>query len=222
MALLEQAAAFRWQVAELYDQIESLKAELAAEKNVSWVNAELSSQLAGARTERDALKSELAAIREMMGCGDNDPLPEAADDLLQATDRLLTEKEMLLKRCEELHAQRESTWRDFIEQRGVETPCGKCSGLGVCAYGSTATWSGGIGGQAMTSGICDKCWGSGDATRPWLNLRTLRHKERALIEALDIIQWLMDLQNGCPLPSFERNFERENKRAREFLAQHQP
>lgn len=51
------------------------------------------------------------------------------------------------------------------------TPCVGCAGLGVKAYGSTATWRGGIGGQAITNDICDTCWGSGDASRPWLNLR---------------------------------------------------
>lgn len=51
--------------------------------------------------------------------------------------------------------------------RGVEIPCKHCSGLGVRAYGSTATWHGGAGGMMITSDVCDCCWGSGDAHRKW-------------------------------------------------------
>ncbi len=55
----------------------------------------------------------------------------------------------------------------------IENPCPKCGGRGKRAYSSTATWHGGIGGQAITNGICDECWGSGDLNNKWLNLRTL-------------------------------------------------
>lgn len=64
----------------------------------------------------------------------------------------------------------------FLEWRGIpeEDYCKKCSGSGVVSYGSTSTWRGGIGGQMMTNGICDKCWGSGNENNPWLNLRLLK------------------------------------------------
>ena len=55
----------------------------------------------------------------------------------------------------------------------IHNLCSACGGRGKRMYGSTSTWRGGIAGQAMTLGICDKCWGSGDADRPWLNLRIL-------------------------------------------------
>ena len=59
--------------------------------------------------------------------------------------------------------------------RGIEEgdACSDCGGTGIKTYGSTATWHGGIGGQMMTSGICDRCWGSGSKSKPWLNLRVL-------------------------------------------------
>lgn len=61
----------------------------------------------------------------------------------------------------------------FIEMRiDRDTPCPKCRGLGVRAYGTTATWRGGIGGAAITSDVCDACWGSGSADRPWRSWRT--------------------------------------------------
>lgn len=69
------------------------------------------------------------------------------------------------------------TW--LCDVRCVDSPCPTCSGAGVAVYGSTSTWHGGIGGQAMTSGVCDKCWGSGDAERPWPSWRTIaRERER--------------------------------------------
>ena len=79
----------------------------------------------------------------------------------------------------------------WLEQmRGIESRCSRCDGFGCRAYGSTTTWRGGIGGQAITGGVCDKCWGSGDESRPWMNLRRLegeRRKERADLEAA--LQW---------------------------------
>lgn len=63
---------------------------------------------------------------------------------------------------------------DFKRRRGIRgTPCDKCGGWGARAYGSTSLWRGGTGGQAITTGICDKCWGSGDAEFPGIDLRML-------------------------------------------------
>ncbi len=64
----------------------------------------------------------------------------------------------------------------LMDMMGVEYPCDKCSGKGVRAYGSTATWGGGIGGQAITNGVCDVCWGTGDYYRHGMDLRVLRSK----------------------------------------------
>jgi hypothetical protein len=66
-------------------------------------------------------------------------------------------------------------WNRLWDLRSIgDYPCKLCTGTGVRTYGSTATWRGGIGGQAMTPGVCDCCWGSGDAERPWINLRELK------------------------------------------------
>lgn len=61
-------------------------------------------------------------------------------------------------------------------------PCKECGGSGVVTYGSTATWRGGIGGSAMTEDVCDKCWGSGDADKPWPSHRefyAMKRKEES-------------------------------------------
>lgn len=62
----------------------------------------------------------------------------------------------------------------LLENRGVETPCPACSGLGVRAYSSTTAWSGGMGGQMVTGGVCDKCWGSGDKHRSWPSWKEMK------------------------------------------------
>lgn len=71
-------------------------------------------------------------------------------------------------------------WDEFLEMRGIDggrdNPglCRACDGLGVQTYGSTATWRGGIGGQALTLDVCDRCWGSGLQSRPWPSHRITR------------------------------------------------
>ena len=62
---------------------------------------------------------------------------------------------------------------DYVRTyRGVYHSCPECNGTGVKMYGNTTTWRKGIGGAAMTNGVCDRCWGSGDADRPWYSHRT--------------------------------------------------
>lgn len=79
--------------------------------------------------------------------------------------------------------------RDLLRYRGVETPCGSCSGLGVRMYSNGATWRGGMGTANMPLDICDACWGSGDADRHWLNLRTLEADIDARAHALAERRW---------------------------------
>ena len=75
----------------------------------------------------------------------------------------------------------EEAFKEFVAHRGVETPCNECSGLGTKTYGSTATWHGGAGGQAITVGVCDRCWGTGDEHRKGVNLRAMRASEQTRI-----------------------------------------
>lgn len=69
--------------------------------------------------------------------------------------------------------------KDFLDWRDIpeEECCKKCGGRGIILYPSTSTWRGGIGGAMMTNDVCDKCWGSGNEKKPWLNLRLLRKKK---------------------------------------------
>jgi hypothetical protein len=72
----------------------------------------------------------------------------------------------------------EELYRWMCDMRGIEEPCKECGGFGVTTYGSTSTWRGGAGGQMLTSGVCDKCWGSGDAHRKWPSHRAAQNNER--------------------------------------------
>jgi len=66
---------------------------------------------------------------------------------------------------------KDGEYQKFLDWRGVENRCDRCGGSGSRLYSNTTTWHGGAGGQALTNGICDRCWGSGDVKHPWLNLR---------------------------------------------------
>lgn len=78
--------------------------------------------------------------------------------------------------------QRALTWR------GVKEPCATCCGSGVRSYVNTATWRGGIGGSAVTTDVCDTCWGSGDKHNPWTDLRAMERDRAARVtrEAADL------------------------------------
>jgi hypothetical protein len=76
----------------------------------------------------------------------------------------------------------------FLMLRGVETPCAGCGGYGVKMYASTATWRGGIGGQAITRDVCDRCWGTGDAHRKGTDLRKLESAFRTLEKKVAVLE----------------------------------
>lgn len=72
---------------------------------------------------------------------------------------------------------------EILMMRGVDAPelaCEKCAGLGATSYADTSTWRGGVGGQAFTNDVCDRCWGSGQKHRPWPSHRRFFQMERAL------------------------------------------
>jgi hypothetical protein len=90
----------------------------------------------------------------------------------ERAERAERDKDELLEVRQSLHAAM------MLEWRGVEHGCEclACGGAGVKSYPSTSTWRGGIGGQAFTTDVCDKCWGSGDRNNAWPS-------HRALVEA---------------------------------------
>lgn len=92
----------------------------------------------------------------------------------ERAERAERDKNELLEVRQSLHAAMMLEWRDV--EHGCE--CLACGGAGVKSYPSTSTWRGGIGGQAFTTDVCDKCWGSGDRNNAWPS-------HRALVEACE-------------------------------------
>jgi len=70
-------------------------------------------------------------------------------------------------------------WDWMCELRNVETPCKRCGGAGVSTYASSSTWGGGAGGMTPTSGVCDRCWGTGDEIRKGASYRLIQHWKNA-------------------------------------------
>lgn len=86
-------------------------------------------------------------------------------------------------------------------------PCSACGGPGRRMYPNTATWHRDtqIAGQAFSFDICDKCWGSGDEERPFLNLYEWGNRRApspavdALVEAAcELLTWVSDNANANP------------------------
>ena len=67
----------------------------------------------------------------------------------------------------------------LLQWRGIDlvNKCTRCNGRGVRWYGSGSTWRGGAGVSRPTRDVCDACWGSGDRTKPWTDLRRLRDEQ---------------------------------------------
>lgn len=111
-------------------------------------------------------------VEELMNNVDQENLVQASK-LEAEIAKLKAEREELQRRIDNF---RDEFLEKALEWRGisfVDEACDKCGGSGVVAYGSTATWHGGIGGQAITNGVCDKCWGSGSRLHKWADLRKL-------------------------------------------------
>ena len=97
-------------------------------------------------------------------------------ELLKDMDREMNKlsleerRQLLSEVSERIRPNEMLAWRGIYPEAG-DTPCPVCSGSGVRTYGDTSTWRGGVGGSAMTTDICDTCWGSGNSDRPWTDLR---------------------------------------------------
>lgn len=83
--------------------------------------------------------------------------------------------------------------------------CLKCNGSGVVLYASTSTWRGGMGGSAMTNGVCDSCWGSGNRWEPWDNLRELEAKYKADLSKAALT--VLEQRVGCGIMSNHQAIE---------------
>ena len=101
------------------------------------------------------------------------PFDEDPSENLSELDLCIEEIKQLQTKIAKLEKNRDYDKEHYIFVEIPEFPCKRCGGRGRRAYGSTSTWSGGIGGQMITGDVCDSCWGTGDATRKGANLRML-------------------------------------------------
>ena len=119
-------------------------------------------------------------------CDGNPNFCESAHHLAQASEHIKDQErtiatqqariEALESQNKQLLERRDTEYLRMLEWRGIdgiENACERCGGSGTAVYGSTSTWRGGAGGQMITSDICDRCWGSGDKSNKWTNLRRL-------------------------------------------------
>src|SRR3990167_11514661 len=107
-----------------------------------------------------------------------------------ACDCIQTKLERLEAEVARLTEERDEKFRQwYMAALGVDEeynpPCKRCGGLGRRAYGDTSTWHGGIGGQTITTDVCDGCWGSGSKNAPWPSHREMEQKWRAIERELD-------------------------------------
>lgn len=108
---------------------------------------------------------------------------DAAVDDFYKREGVPTRGEMLAilrSLADSARAEERSAFRErALEWRAVEDPCDSCGGSGVKTYGSTSTWRGGVGGQMVTTDVCDACWGRGDKVRTGANLREIESRVAA-------------------------------------------
>jgi len=94
----------------------------------------------------------------------------------------MSNEEEWKRACDRLGDEPAGTEEAVIEARHVlgmarllaGVACEDCYGSGVKMYSSTTLWRGGFGGQMMTNGTCDACWGTGRNDKQGVDLRRLR------------------------------------------------
>jgi hypothetical protein len=123
----------------------------------------------------------------------NDDLPDDSPPLCcPSCGKAIVDHLGLIGTCAALAEARatiESMPLHFLGWLGVDPDdaCPRCQGIGRRGYGSTSTWRGGVGGQAMTVGVCDQCWGSGSID-PWPSPRVRAVEVQQLRAALATYQ----------------------------------
>ncbi len=134
-------------------------------------------------------KNKLASNSEYLGCGSNSCIIEKPSGpgtnggcsclkSLQTADRVRIEK-FIFKIKNKNQELEDDNLIKFFNWRGIDNVnnvCEACQGSGKKTYANTTTWRGGIGGQALTSDVCDECWGSGDIENKGADLRELFRK----------------------------------------------
>ena len=164
----------------MYEQIVALRQQLADLKGqLAQVQMELRERAKDCRKHcQDQTRSQMGwnECKQQLASMKEDQLAriDAMSTLRMGYDATIAQLEAQLSTVTAERDQRkESFYADALMLRNVELlrACKECGGLGVKVYANTTTWRGGCGGQAMTNGVCDHCWGSGDRYLQWVDLR---------------------------------------------------
>lgn len=99
--------------------------------------------------------------------------------------------------------------RAFCHHR-ARIACPACGGEGERSYPDTSTWRGGVGGQAFTVGVCDRCWGTGRTDRRGADLRHLQLEMEAARRAtfVDHLRRRIHIEGLAHLPVIAAKLER--------------
>lgn len=84
----------------------------------------------------------------------------------------------------------ELSFASALKRSGVETPCKACQGWGRRWYSHGSTWRGGVGTCSFEQDVCDICWGSGDAGKPFEDRRKLEESCRERLRTATLYDWL--------------------------------
>lgn len=128
---------------------------------------------------------------------ERDQLQQRLDALGDTCDAAMQDAAVLTVKCDQLQkelAAAEQARHDFMDnpilRYGLDPsdlPCEKCGGMRVRPYGDSTTYDvrrGKGGGQAITSDICDECWGTGQQGRRGRNVRELLSERDELRQKL--------------------------------------
>lgn len=117
------------------------------------------------------------------------------DEIKTNATRLLARLLEDLERCESVEERREHLiyadqgFRQILYV-GAGVCCEQCCGYGRRTYSSTSLWRRGMGGQMMTEGVCDACWGTGRTDIKGADLRAMdAHLEKSRVETS--ARWLV-------------------------------
>lgn len=129
----------------------------------------------------------------------NKPFEAESEYLYQ---KKIRELEVKVDRLEEKIAlyQEEYVLKDISK----DDRCERCGGRGEIAYANTSTYNHGIGGQMITGGVCDLCWGSGKKHTHWKSWKEINEmykkdkQSQSRIQAIKDIDVEAEAECGCP------------------------
>jgi len=110
---------------------------------------------------------------------------------VELTEVNVSEKSKTTKKAQQEQEAADHEQAEHVAWRSARIvhTCGRCGGTGYFMYSNSGLWrnmQGRIVMHAFTPGVCDACWGSGDADRPWTDLRKLEQEHSEALAAASV------------------------------------